>query len=160
VDFRNTIIIMTSNIGSPDILARAGDSDWSAVEASVERQVKEHFRPEFLNRIDDTIVFRPLGHEELLRIVELQLQRVAKLALERDVHLEVSDEAKVFIAREGYEPAFGARPLKRAVQRLVQDPLALKLLEQPVPEAATVRVELAADEPKLLFTWSAQEAAA
>ena len=160
VDFRNTIIIMTSNIGSPDILARAGDSDWSAVEASVERQVKEHFRPEFLNRIDDTIVFRPLGHEELLRIVDLQLQRVAKLALERDVHLEVSDEAKAFIAREGYEPAFGARPLKRAVQRLVQDPLALTLLEQPVPESATVRVELSADEPKLLFTWSAQGAAA
>ena len=160
VDFRNTIIIMTSNIGSPDILARAGTDDWAEVEATVTRQVKEHFRPEFLNRIDDTIVFRPLGHPELLRIVDLQLERVSALALERDIRLEISDEAKAFIAQEGYEPAFGARPLKRAVQRLVQDPLALLLLERVAPGPAHVQVELSDDEPKLLFTWSPQGAAA
>ncbi|MDH3222535.1 MAG: ATP-dependent chaperone ClpB [Gemmatimonadota bacterium] len=160
VDFRNTVIIMTSNIGSPEILARSGQGDWSDVEASVERLVKEHFRPEFLNRIDETIVFRPLDEAELLQIVDIQLDRVAALARDRDVEIELSDEARAFIAREGYEPAFGARPLKRAVQRLVQDPLAMLLLEGQVPESSKVRVELSADEPKLLFTWSPQGAAA
>ena len=159
VDFRNTVIIMTSNIGSPDILARTDQAPWSEVEASVIRQVKEHFRPEFLNRIDETIVFRPLAREELLQIVDLQLERVSALAEERGIHLEVTDEAKAFIAEEGYEPAFGARPLKRAVQRHVQDPLAMLLLEGGLPESSTVVVELSPEEPKLMFTWSAFEAA-
>ena len=157
VDFRNTVIIMTSNIGSPDILQVGfeqtdGDGPWAAVEAKVQEQLKLHFRPEFLNRIDDVIVFRPLGKGELTRIVDLQLDRVKALAQEQGVTLEFTAEAKAWIAEEGYEPAFGARPLKRAVQRLVQDPLAILLLEGDVLDGSNVRVEKMAEEPKLVFT--------
>ena len=93
------------------------------------RRLRDHFRPEFLNRVDDVVVFKPLSPSHLEEIVDLQLHRVAKLAATQDVTLTVSDQAKRLIAREGYDPAFGARPLKRAVQRLVQDPLAMALLD-------------------------------
>jgi ATP-dependent Clp protease ATP-binding subunit ClpB len=128
VDFRNTVIIMTSNIGSPYILEHA-NADWGEVEAQVLAALRQHFRPEFLNRVDDVIVFRPLGEEQIGRIIELQLHRLERLLAERKLTIELSAEARRAIAAEGYEPAYGARPLKRALQRMVQNPLALGVLE-------------------------------
>jgi ATP-dependent Clp protease ATP-binding subunit ClpB len=151
VDFRNVVIIMTSNIGSQLILEAAGHGDRETVEREVRAQLHHHFRPEFLNRVDDIVVFLPLGEPELRRIVELQLRRVAKLAEELGVHLEVTEEAAAFLAAEGYDPSFGARPLKRAIQRLVQDPLALYLLDEEVPEGTRIVVRRAADAARLTF---------
>jgi ATP-dependent Clp protease ATP-binding subunit ClpB len=142
VDFRNVVVLMTSNIGSHDILESTAGGDWEGVERQVRGQLHTHFRPEFLNRIDDVVVFRPLGHAELRRIVDLQLERVARLAREAGVVLEVGDDARAFIAEEGYDPVFGARPLKRAIQRSLQDPLALLLLDEEVAEGTTVRATL------------------
>ena len=140
VDFRNAVVIMTSNIGSQFILNRPDSMEWDEVDAHVRKELHAHFRPEFLNRIDDIILFKPLGEEELRDIVELQVRRVQAMARDRDLELEVTPEAAEVVAREGFDPAFGARPLKRAIQRMVQDPLALKVLEGEVPEGALVRV--------------------
>ncbi len=129
VDFRNTVVIMTSNIGSHAILERSSGGDWDDTERIVLGELRRHFRPEFLNRVDDIIVFRPLGTEQLREIVGLQLERVRRMLAERGIHVRFTEEAVDLIAREGYDPAFGARPLKRAIQRLVQNPLALRLLE-------------------------------
>ncbi len=128
VDFRNTVVIMTSNIGSHAILERSG-GDWSETERIVMTELRRHFRPEFLNRVDDIIVFRPLGTEQLRVIVGLQLERVRDMLAERGITVRFTEDAIDFIAHEGYDPAFGARPLKRAIQRLVQNPLAVRLLE-------------------------------
>ncbi|NJD18772.1 MAG: AAA family ATPase, partial [Gemmatimonadetes bacterium] len=151
VDFRNAVIIMTSNIGSQLILEAAGEGDREAVERDVRAQLHLHFRPEFLNRVDDIVVFRPLGRTELRAIVDLQLKRVVKLAAELGVTLEVAEEAEDFLAEEGFDPSFGARPLKRAIQRQVQDPLALYLLDEEVPEGTRIVVRPAADGTKLAF---------
>jgi ATP-dependent Clp protease ATP-binding subunit ClpB len=151
VDFRNVVIIMTSNIGSPYILEHSGE-EWSGTEAHVMAELQRAFRPELLNRIDDIIVFRPLGEEDLGRIVELQLRRVERLLADRRITLEVTAEAKALVAREGHDPAFGARPLKRAIQRLIQNPLALKMLEGDVPEGARIRAEVAESGAGLRFT--------
>jgi len=140
VDFRNAAVIMTSNIGSQFILERAAGAEWAEVEAYVRGELHHHFRPEFLNRVDDVILFRPLGPTDLRAIVDLQLGRVAKLAADLGVTLEVTPEARDRIAQEGHDPAFGARPLKRAIQRMVQDPLALRLLDAEISEGAVVRV--------------------
>jgi len=128
VDFRNTVVIMTSNIGSPAILEHTAQ-DWALVEAQVTQLLRQHFRPEFLNRVDDIIIFRPLGHEEIDRIIDLQLKRLERLLADRKLAFEITPEARRVIAAEGYDPAFGARPLKRAIQRLLQNPLALAVLE-------------------------------
>ena len=128
VDFRNAVIIMTSNIGSSWILEE-GTKDWALVETQVTAAMRQHFKPEFLNRVDDIVIFRPLGEEQLGHIVELQLTRLDKLLADRKLTLTLGDDAKALIAREGYDPAFGARPLKRAIQRMLQDPLALALLD-------------------------------
>jgi ATP-dependent Clp protease ATP-binding subunit ClpB len=153
VDFRNTVVIMTSNIGSQYILEAMGDPDRdeAQVEETVRREMHRHFRPEFLNRVDDIIVFHPLGKKELARVVELQLARVSGLAAELGVALEVTDAARLRLAEEGYDPAFGARPLKRVIQRRVQDPLAMRLLEEDVAEGATVRVDAVRGEEALRF---------
>jgi ATP-dependent Clp protease ATP-binding subunit ClpB len=128
VDFRNVVVIMTSNVGSTWILEHAG-TDWAKVEAQVLQALRSQFRPEFLNRVDDIVIFRPLGEDQIGHIAELQLARLHKLLAPRKITLVLTDEAKHLIATEGFEPAFGARPLKRAIQRMVQDPLALALLE-------------------------------
>jgi ATP-dependent Clp protease ATP-binding subunit ClpB len=151
VDFRNAVIIMTSNLGSQFILERAGEMEWEDVDAHVRKELHAHFRPEFLNRIDDIILFRPLGEEELRAIVALQLRWVQAMAADLGVELEVAPEATDLIAREGFDPAFGARPLKRAIQRLIQDPLALKLLEEDIPEGSTVKAVPAEGERRLDF---------
>jgi ATP-dependent Clp protease ATP-binding subunit ClpB len=142
VDFRNVIVLMTSNIGSQYILETGVTGNWDEVEQVVRRQLSSHFRPEFLNRVDDIVVFHPLGQAELRKIVDLQLHRVEKLAAEAGVVLEVTDEARDFLAREGYDPVYGARPLKRAIQRQIQDPLALHMLEEEVAEGSIARVDV------------------
>ncbi|MGK7311408.1 MAG: ATP-dependent Clp protease ATP-binding subunit, partial [Candidatus Longimicrobiales bacterium M2_2A_002] len=137
VDFRNAVIIMTSNLGSHYILEH-GEDDWSDVEEHVRAELQRSFRPEFLNRIDDIIIYRPLGEAEIGAIVELQLRRVEALLSDRRIDLELTDAAKELVAKVGYDPAFGARPLKRAVQRLIQNPLAMRMLEEEIPEGAKV----------------------
>jgi ATP-dependent Clp protease ATP-binding subunit ClpB len=142
VNFRNTVIIMTSNIGSPLILEQAGRAGGSdEVERMVLSELRRHFRPEFLNRVDDVIVFKPLGRPELKTIVDLQLRGLDRLLAERKLTLRVTDAAKELIAEEGYDPAYGARPLKRAIQRLVQNPLAIRVLEGEFGEGDTVVVD-------------------
>jgi ATP-dependent Clp protease ATP-binding subunit ClpB len=128
VDFRNTVIIMTSNIGSTYILEHAG-ADWALVETQVTQAMRSHFKPEFLNRVDDIIIFRPLGTEQIEHIVGLQLARFEKLLADRKLTIEMTPGARRLLAEEGYDPAFGARPLKRAIQRLIQNPLAMQILE-------------------------------
>ena len=128
VDFRNTVIIMTSNIGSTYILEH-GIGDWAEVAKQVTAAMRQHFKPEFLNRVDDIIVFKPLAMEQIEHIVELQLKRLEHLMADRKLSLEVTPEAKRVLAEEGFDPAFGARPLKRAIQRLIQNPLAMAVLE-------------------------------
>ena len=140
VDFRNTVIIMTSNIGGQYILEQAAGADWEIVEERVRGEMHHHFRPEFLNRIDDIIVFRPLSEEELRQIVDIQLKWVVSLAEELGVRVEVDESMRDLLAHEGYDPVHGARPLKRVIQRRIQNPLALRMLEEEVEEGMTVRV--------------------
>jgi len=140
VDFRNTILIMTSNLASDYILQHAGELP-EELRSKVDRELHVAFRPEFLNRVDDTIVFRSLSREDLLKIVDLQMQRVAARLAERRLQLHVTEAARRRLAAVGYEPAYGARPLKRAIQRWVEDPLAVKLLEGEISPGDTVRVD-------------------
>jgi ATP-dependent Clp protease ATP-binding subunit ClpB len=133
VDFRNAIVIMTSNIGSPIIqeFYTAGSLDVKAhaeMEQLVRSELKVHFRPEFLNRVDDIIIFHSLNEEQLERIVDIQLNRVAKRLAQQQLGLDLDSSAKRFLAREGYDPQFGARPLKRSIQEHLLDPLATRLL--------------------------------
>ncbi len=138
VDFRNTVVIMTSNIGGAAILEH-GTEDWALVEAQVTQALRAHFKPEFLNRVDDIIVFHPLGEADIEHIVELQLTRMDKLLAEKKITLELSPEAKALLAHDGYDAAFGARPLKRAIQRLVQNPLAMAVLEGKFKDGDRIR---------------------
>jgi ATP-dependent Clp protease ATP-binding subunit ClpB len=157
VDFRNCVIIMTSNIGSHFILEQAGAADWQGIEETVTAELRRHFRPEFLNRVDDTVVFRPLAREQLRRIVDLQLERLRVMLADRNIELQLTPEAEQVIADAGYDPAFGARPLKRAIQRLLQNPLAMLLLEGEFEEGDTVVVERGASGE---LTFRRQDAAA
>ncbi|MFL5470601.1 MAG: ATP-dependent chaperone ClpB [Gemmatimonadaceae bacterium] len=140
VDFRNTVIIMTSNIGSTYILEHAGD-DRAVIEAQVTNALRQHFRPEFLNRVDDIIIFRPLGKSEIDHIIDLQLGRLEKLMADRKLTFGLTPSAREVLATEGYDPAFGARPLKRAIQRLLQNPLALAVLEGKFGEGDHIVVD-------------------
>ena len=140
VDFRNTVIIMTSNIGSTYILEHTGE-DREVVEAQVMSALRQHFRPEFLNRVDDVIIFRPLGKEEIEHIIDLQLKRLEQLLADRKLTFELTPPAREVLATEGYDPAFGARPLKRAIQRLLQNPLALAVLEGRFSEGDHIVVD-------------------
>jgi ATP-dependent Clp protease ATP-binding subunit ClpB len=145
VDFRNTLIILTSNLGSHFIRELAGKDD-AAMRAQVLEALKAAFRPEFLNRIDESIIFNTLSRRDLERIVDIQLGRLRGRLADRKLALVVSDQAKAFLAREGFDPVYGARPLKRTLQRLLQDPLARRLLEGQFTEGDTVRVDLQGGE--------------
>ncbi|HLQ23616.1 MAG TPA: AAA family ATPase, partial [Gemmatimonadales bacterium] len=132
VDFRNTVIIMTSNIGSQFIVDAGAQSDaaaWGRVEQRVRDELRNFFRPEFLNRVDEVIVFHQLSREHLVAIVELQLEHLRVLLAERHLDLEVTAGARQLLAEQGYDPVYGARPLKRVIQRLLQNPIALEVLE-------------------------------
>jgi len=150
VDFRNTVLIMTSNIGSQYIL-EMGTQNWEQVETKVLELLRQTFRPEFLNRVDDVIIFRPLSTQDIAKIVDLQIKRVERLVAERKLRLEVTPAAKQLIVAEGYDPVYGARPLKRAIQRLLQNPLAMAVLEGRYTEGDTVRVDRAKDGNHLAF---------
>jgi len=150
VDFRNTVLIMTSNIGSPYIL-EMGTQNWEQVETKVLELLRQTFRPEFLNRVDDVIIFRPLTSQDIAKIVDLQIKRVERLVAERKLRLEITPAARQLIVAEGYDPVYGARPLKRAIQRLLQNPLALAVLEGRYTEGDTVRVDRAKDGNSLAF---------
>jgi ATP-dependent Clp protease ATP-binding subunit ClpB len=139
VDFRNTVVIMTSNVGSHLIAQGRTDPD------TIMEELRRTFRPEFLNRVDEIVVFRQLGREELQKIVHIQLERVRKLLHERDLELEVAGEAAAFLAEVGYDPTFGARPLKRAIQRHLQDPLARQLIGGKFAPGDVIVVERSGD---------------
>jgi ATP-dependent Clp protease ATP-binding subunit ClpB len=148
VDFRNTVIIMTSNIGSQLIVdagAQPSEAAWDRLEQRVRDELRNYFRPEFLNRVDDVIVFHQLSREDILRIVELQLGHLERLLADRHLGLEVSTEAKQLLAEQGYDPVYGARPLKRAIQRLLQNPIALEVLEGQYHAGDVIRVDRQGD---------------
>jgi ATP-dependent Clp protease ATP-binding subunit ClpB len=153
VDFKNTVIVMTSNIGSQQImdLTAKKAEEWE-IEAAVREMLKQYFRPEFLNRIDETIVFHPLEKSQLARIVEVQLGYLRKRLATRNLKLEITDAAENLLAEEGYDPAYGARPLKRVIQQRVENPLASRILKGEFGEGDTIKVD--ADPAKHNFTFS------
>jgi ATP-dependent Clp protease ATP-binding subunit ClpB len=152
IDFRNTVIIMTSNLGSQHL------ADWTDLGArdKVMDELRRAFRPEFLNRIDDIVIFHSLGRNEIDSIVDLQLGRLRKLLRERELELELSAEARTFLADQGYDPQYGARPLKRALVRYVQDPLAKRVLAGELHPGDTIVVERQAGADELTFTRKSQ----
>jgi ATP-dependent Clp protease ATP-binding subunit ClpB len=146
---------MTSNLGSHHFREIA---DPDKVRALVLEELRQHLRPEFLNRIDEVIVFRPLGLEEIKQVVDIQAVHLRKRLGEKRITLELTDAAKGLLAREGFDPVFGARPLKRTLQRRVQDPLALRLLEGEIQPGDTVRVDTRGDEVTFTKVVSAVDA--
>jgi ATP-dependent Clp protease ATP-binding subunit ClpB len=140
VDFRNTLIVLTSNLGSEYLAALPDGADVSQARGEVMEVVRQAFRPEFLNRLDEILLFRRLSREDMTGIVEIQLRQLQKLLDERKVVLELDEEAKRWLAEAGYDPVYGARPLKRVIQRELQNPLALEILEGRIQDGDTVRV--------------------
>jgi ATP-dependent Clp protease ATP-binding subunit ClpB len=141
VDFKNAVIIMTSNIGSQWITDLT-DKDYEEMKKRVMEAVKGHFKPEFINRIDDIIIFRSLSAEHIKKIVELQFVYLTKRAADRNIELRYTEKLKAIIAKEGYDPAYGARPLKRLIQKKIQDTLALMILKGEIKEGDTVTVDV------------------
>ncbi len=150
VGFRNTVLIMTSNIGSQLIVETmsGGQGDWGLVEERVRAELRNHFRPEFLNRVDDVVVFRPLSREDLDRIVDLQMARLDQLLADRHLVLRLTPAARQLLADRGYDPVYGARPLKRVIQRMVQNPVALALLEGSFGPGDTIVADQEGDHLK------------
>jgi ATP-dependent Clp protease ATP-binding subunit ClpB len=156
VDFSNTIVVMTSNIGSHQIMEMAGSSSDDEIRDAAMDALRREFLPEFLNRVDETVVFHPLGRKEIRQIVDLQLHALEKLVEANNLQLVVTDEARDLLAAEGYDPAYGARPLKRAIQQRIQNTLAKELLAGRYEDGAVITVGAASGE----FTFSATDAAA
>jgi ATP-dependent Clp protease ATP-binding subunit ClpB len=155
VNFKNTLVIMTSNVGSQRILQYKGThigEVYDRMKAAVTDELRKQFRPEFLNRIDEIIVFHALTEEHLKRIVEIQLGRVRERLADRKITLALTDEAKAHLVRVGYDPAYGARPLKRTIQREVETPLAKRLLQGAIPDGAAVTADFDAAHDGLAFT--------
>jgi len=150
VDFKNTVIVMTSNIGSQWI-QDLGAKDYEEMRRRVLEALRSHFKPEFLNRVDEVIIFHSLTLENIKEIVEIQLRNLRKRLAERKISLVLSDQAKEFLAKEGFDPVYGARPLKRAIQRFIQDPLALKILEGEFSEGDTVNADVTLKN-EMIFT--------
>jgi ATP-dependent Clp protease ATP-binding subunit ClpB len=140
VDFRNALIIMTSNVGSSAIFDLA-EKDPKRARQEAMAALRELFRPEFLNRIDDIVLFSPLGKAHIERIIDLQMTSFLRRVAERQLTLKLTPAAKALLFREGYDPAYGARPMKRAIQRLIQDPLALKILDGEVKPGEEILVD-------------------
>ena len=155
VDFRNTVLVMTSNVGSQHIV----DLETSArqeMRRRVTKALRAHFKPEFLNRVDDVVIYEPLGREQIAHILEIQLDELRSRLADRRISLELSEEAISLLAARGYDPQYGARPLKRLLQREVQDPLAMRILEGEFAEGTTVHAEVGEDGDRLVFTGDAQ----
>ena len=145
VDFRNTLIIMTSNLGSEYLVNQPAGEDSDAVREQVMNVVRAHFRPEFLNRVDEIILFHRLKREQMGKIVDIQMGRLSKLLADRKIKLELDDKAKDWLGQKGYDPAYGARPLKRVIQKYVQDPLAEMVLAGKIHDGETVRITAGKD---------------
>ncbi|UDL04363.1 ATP-dependent chaperone ClpB [Marinobacter sp. CA1] len=139
VDFRNTVIVMTSNLGSDIIQQKAGEENYEAMKASVMEVVGTHFRPEFINRVDEVVVFHPLGGEQIHGIARVQIDLLSKRLREQDMKLELDEAAMTLLAEVGYDPVYGARPLKRAIQRMIENPLAQRLLQGEFVPGDTIR---------------------
>jgi ATP-dependent Clp protease ATP-binding subunit ClpB len=150
VDFKNTVVIMTSNIGSQWI-TDLGEKDYEEMRRRVMDAVKAHFKPEFLNRIDELVIFRSLGLEQIKAIVEIQVKKLEKRLLERRIQLKMTENAKEWLAREGFDPAYGARPLKRLIQKEIQDKLALRILEGKFKEGSTITADVDDRKGELVF---------
>ncbi|HEY3707007.1 MAG TPA: ATP-dependent chaperone ClpB [Terracidiphilus sp.] len=153
VDFKNTVLIMTSNLGAalltPETLK--SDLDFDMARESVMRVLREHFRPEFLNRVDDQVIFRPLGHAQMDQILDLRIEELQKLLADRQISLELTQPARQLILASGWDPVYGARPLKRALQRMVQDPLAMKILDGEILHGMHVRIDVDRHSNQLHF---------
>ena len=149
VDFKNTIVIMTSNIGSHRILEQCGS--YEHVKEAVLREMREHFRPEFLNRIDDIIVFHALSEEDLRKIVDIQLERLRARLAERNIKLKLSDAAKLHLVHTGYDPVYGARPLKRAIQKKVETPISRLIIQGMIRDGQTIVVDESPSRQDLTF---------
>ncbi len=143
VDFRNTVVVMTSNLGSDLIQELATEADYPRMKAAVMEVVGRYFRPEFINRIDDTVVFHPLGSDQIRGIADIQLDLLRRRLAERELGLEVTDRAVEQLARAGFDPVFGARPLKRAIQHQIENPLAQLILAGKFVAGDTVLVDCA-----------------
>ena len=150
VDFRNAVLVMTSNVGSTALFDLAGSDPERARKEALEA-LRQAFRPEFINRIDDIVLFNPLGQEQLNKIVDLELAKVMRLLAERNVRIELTPAARERLVRDGYDPAYGARPLRRTVQRLVQDPLAMRILDGSVLPGDLVRVDIDPESDSMRF---------
>jgi ATP-dependent Clp protease ATP-binding subunit ClpB len=146
VDFRNTVIIMTSNLGSQAIQELSGEGNYQRMKAAVMETVQQHFRPEFINRVDDIVVFHPLGSEQIRAIVEIQLNYLRRRLLERNMQLELDDKARDLIGEAGYDPVYGARPLKRVIQQQIENPLAQRILRNEFAPGDRVRVSVRGSE--------------
>jgi ATP-dependent Clp protease ATP-binding subunit ClpB len=129
VDFRNTVIVMTSNLGSQRIQELAGEHNYDAMKSAVMEIVSQHFRPEFINRVDDVVVFHPLGRDHIRKIVDIQLDYLQQRLADRDLSIKLSDAARDRLADAGFDPVYGARPLKRAIQQQIENPLAQEILQ-------------------------------
>jgi ATP-dependent Clp protease ATP-binding subunit ClpB len=162
VNFQNTVLIMTSNLGAHLLVGDAlkTEHDFDMARESVMRVLREHFRPEFLNRVDDTVIFKSLGHAQMSKILELRLNEVRKLLEDRQISLELTEPARQLILAAGSDAAYGARPLKRALQRMVQDPLAIKILNGEVLHGAHVRIDADRNSNQLYFEPMSREAMA
>jgi ATP-dependent Clp protease ATP-binding subunit ClpB len=162
VDFKNTVLIMTSNLGAAFLAGEAlkTEHDFDMARESVMRTLREHFRPEFLNRVDDIVIFRPLGHAQLSQILDLRLNEIGKLLEDRQISLELTEPARQLILASGSDSAFGARPLKRALQRMIQDPLAIKILDGEILHGAHVRIGADRNSNHLVFEPMGREAMA
>jgi len=141
VDFSNTMIILTSNLGSQFLANLGEDEPAESVEHQVMEVVRSHFRPEFLNRLDEVILFHRLSASHMGPIVDIQVARLQKLLADRKISLELTDKARAWLGRVGYDPVYGARPLKRAIQKYLQDPLADAILAGKVNDSSTVKVD-------------------
>jgi ATP-dependent Clp protease ATP-binding subunit ClpB len=157
VDFKNTVIVMTSNLGSQMIQQMAGD-DYQVVKLAVMAEVKNYFRPEFINRIDEVVVFHSLGEDHIKSIAKIQLQYLANRVAAMEMGLEVSDAALAQIASAGFDPVFGARPLKRAIQSQIENPLAKEILSGHFAAKDTILVD--ARDGQIVFGRGAEAAAA
>jgi len=162
VDFKNTVLIMTSNLGAALLHGDAlkTEHDYDMARESVMRVLREHFRPEFLNRVDDIVIYKPLGNSQLSQILELRLNELRKLLEDRAISLELTEPARQLILAAGSDPAYGARPLKRSLQRMIQDPLAMKILDGEVLHGAHVRVDVDRSSNHLVFEPMGREAMA
>ena len=155
MDFKNTVVIMTSNLGSEVFATEGSQEEHERIVLDI---LKAHLRPEFVNRIDDVIVFHPLGREQIRDIVEIQLERLSKRLAEKNLTIALSEKATDILAAQGYDPQYGARPLRRAIQRMILDPLAMDILEGKIAEGSKIHVDV--EDDQLRFTGALESNAA